>query len=217
MAHVAPVNAVPAEKEKVVALRAVKAPEPGVPPPIAPGAAKVAPPKEEAFKFATLVVEATVNGAVPVACVLVITPVALKVVNAPAAGVPPPMAPGAANVAPLNVDAFRFATLVVEATENGAVPVTNVLVICPVAEMVVKAEVPGVPPPIAPGLAKVALPNVPALIDVLQPKPVLVVQMRALEEVEQEATANCWGAAVEAVPLPKTLLAAMVGGMVVFS
>lgn len=37
-----------------------------MPPPIVPGLAKVAPFREEAFKLATLVVEETTNGAVPV-------------------------------------------------------------------------------------------------------------------------------------------------------
>src|SRR6185437_9047107 len=50
----------PPELESVV-----KAPDPGVPEPIAPGDAKVAPFNDEAFKFATLVVELTTSGAVP--------------------------------------------------------------------------------------------------------------------------------------------------------
>jgi len=52
---------------EVLAERVVKAPVEAVPEPIGPGAAKVAPFKEEAFKLATLVVDATTNGAVPVA------------------------------------------------------------------------------------------------------------------------------------------------------
>lgn len=83
-----------------------KEPAAGVVPPIAPGAAIVAPPKLEAFKLATLVVDATVNGAVPVASVEVIAPVALIVLNAPVDAVPPPIAPGAAKVAPFNVVAL---------------------------------------------------------------------------------------------------------------
>lgn len=51
---------------------------------------------------------------------------AASVVNVPAAGVPPPMAPGAANVAPPKDDAFKLATLVVEAITSGAVPVARV-------------------------------------------------------------------------------------------
>jgi hypothetical protein len=47
----------------------VKTPVLGVAEPIAPGAAKVAPFKLLAFKLATLVVEATVSGAVPVVTV----------------------------------------------------------------------------------------------------------------------------------------------------
>lgn len=67
--------------------------------------------------------------------------VLLRVVNAPVDAVPDPMAPGAANVAPLSELALRLATLVVEATTNGAVPVETVLVIWPVADNVVNAPV----------------------------------------------------------------------------
>src|SRR6267154_3116833 len=49
-----------------VELSVVKAPVPGVVEPIGPGAAKVAPLKDEAFKLGTLVVEVTTSGAVPV-------------------------------------------------------------------------------------------------------------------------------------------------------
>jgi hypothetical protein len=61
----------------------------------------------------------------------VLVPVALSVVKLPAAAVPPPIAPGAANVAPFRLDAFRFATLVVLAVTIGAVPVGTVDVIVP--------------------------------------------------------------------------------------
>lgn len=57
----------PASVTEVLAVTVVKVPAAAVPPPIAPGAAKVAPFKEEAFRLATLVVEATTKGAVPVA------------------------------------------------------------------------------------------------------------------------------------------------------
>ena len=46
-------------------------------------------------------------------------------VNVPVSGVPPPIGPGAANVAPLNDDAFRFATFVVLATTSGGVPIAT--------------------------------------------------------------------------------------------
>ena len=64
--------AVPAAEQfvvdvKVVPFSVVKEPAAGVVPPIAPGEANVAPPSDDAFKFATLVVDATVSGAVPVA------------------------------------------------------------------------------------------------------------------------------------------------------
>jgi hypothetical protein len=53
-------------------VREVNTPDPGVPDPIEPGDAKVAPFKDEAFKFGTLVVEDMTKGAVPVATVEVI-------------------------------------------------------------------------------------------------------------------------------------------------
>jgi succinate-acetate transporter protein len=56
-----------------------------------------------------------------------------------------PIAPGLANVAPFKLLAFKLATLVVDATVNGAVPVVAVLVI------VVKRPVLAVVEPIAPG------------------------------------------------------------------
>ena len=70
------------------------------------------------------------------------------VVKAPVLGVVLPIGPGEANVAPFRVAEFRFATFVVDATENGAVPVARVEVICPVALIVVKAPVLAVPAPI---------------------------------------------------------------------
>ncbi len=127
------------QERRVEASHVVKLAAAAVPPPIAPGAAKVAPLKLEAFRFATFVVLATVNGAVPVASVEVIAPVAEMVVKAPVLGVPPPMAPGAANVAPLSEEALRLATLVVDATTKGAVPVANVDVSCPVRLCVMPA------------------------------------------------------------------------------
>jgi hypothetical protein len=61
---------------------------------------------------------------------LVIEVLAVKVVNVAEPGVPPPIVPGAANVAPFNELAFKLATLVVEATEKGAVPVETVETSC---------------------------------------------------------------------------------------
>jgi len=81
-----------------------------------------------AFRFGTTVVLATTKGAVPVVIVLVICPLADMVVNAPLPGVVPPIAPGAANVAPFKSAAFRLGTTVVEETVKGAVPVETVLV-----------------------------------------------------------------------------------------
>jgi hypothetical protein len=57
-------NPVPLTVEE--ADKVVNAPVLGLVPPIAPGEAKVAPFKLEAFRLGTFVVEATVNGAVPV-------------------------------------------------------------------------------------------------------------------------------------------------------
>jgi hypothetical protein len=69
-----------------VTLIEVKAPLPGVPVPMLPGLAKVNPLILDAFKFATFVVLAIVNGAVPVASVLVIIPETLTVENETALG-----------------------------------------------------------------------------------------------------------------------------------
>ena len=54
--------------------------------------------------------------------------VAVNVVNTPVDAVLDPIAPGLANVAPLMLLAFKLATLVVDDTVNGAVPVACVLV-----------------------------------------------------------------------------------------
>ena len=56
---------------------------------------------------------------------IVLLPLLVKVVKAPVLGVVP-MAPGLAKVAPFKDEAFKFATLVVEATTRGAVPVAKV-------------------------------------------------------------------------------------------
>jgi len=66
----------------------------------------------------------------PLALVKVVCPEADKVVNAPVLAAVDPIALGEANVAPFKLEAFRFATLVVDATENGAVPVVIVDIIC---------------------------------------------------------------------------------------
>ena len=55
--------------EAPLEVRVVKAPVEAVPEPIGPGAANVAPERDEAFKLATLVVEVMMSGAVPVAIV----------------------------------------------------------------------------------------------------------------------------------------------------
>lgn len=57
---------------EVFAVKVVKVPAAAVPPPMAPGAEKVRPFSDEAFKFGTFVVDATTKGAVPVVTVEVI-------------------------------------------------------------------------------------------------------------------------------------------------
>jgi hypothetical protein len=59
----------------------------------------------------------------------VVLPFEVRVVKAPLPGVPEPMDPGEAKVAPFREEALRLATLVVDATTNGAVPVARVEVI----------------------------------------------------------------------------------------
>jgi len=81
-----------------------------------------------------------VDAPVAVSAVNVPAAVAVSVVNVPDAGVALPIAPGAANVAPFKLDAFKLATLVVEATTNGAVPVARVLVNWPDILNVVNPE-----------------------------------------------------------------------------
>ena len=54
------------------------------------------------------------------------TPVVENVENAPVPGVPLPIEPGLANVAPDKLEAFKFATFVVDVTAKGAVPVATV-------------------------------------------------------------------------------------------
>ena len=57
---------------------------------------------------------------------MVEAPLLVRVLKAPVLAVPLPIGPGAAKVAPLSELAFKLATLVVEATTNGAVPVETV-------------------------------------------------------------------------------------------
>ncbi len=74
----------------------------------------------------------------PVAIVL--APDEVRVVKAPVEAVPEPIGPGAAKVAPLSELAFKLATLVVEATTNGAVPVARVEVSWPLRPIVVMPD-----------------------------------------------------------------------------
>ena len=69
--------------------------------------------------MATGVVLEITKGAVPVVSVEVTCPDTAKLV----AAVPLPIAPGAANVAPPRLAAFRLATWVVDETTSGAAPV----------------------------------------------------------------------------------------------
>jgi len=83
-------------------------------------------------------------GAPSVPAERVVTPVADRVVNAPEPAVVEPIEPGEAKVAPLKLEALRFATFVVDATVSGAVPV--VMVLC----TVVNTPVVGVVAPTVP-------------------------------------------------------------------
>jgi hypothetical protein len=89
-----------------LALSVVNAPVDGVVEPTAPGDAKVEPPNDDAFRLGTFVVDAMTSGAVPVASVDVICPVADIVVAATVLGVVAPI------VAPLIVPAVIAAVVV---------------------------------------------------------------------------------------------------------
>jgi hypothetical protein len=104
------------------AARVVNAPEPAVPLPIEPGAAKVAPFKLEALRLATFVVDATTKGAVPVARVDVIAPVADRVVTAAVLGVVAPTVPLCGPEKPSAV--MMFAAMVTLALFLMSLPVT---------------------------------------------------------------------------------------------
>jgi len=131
----------PESVTEVLPVKVVKVPAAAVPPPIAPGLEKVAPFKEEAFRLATLVVEATTNGAVPVARVEVNCPEIVRPVSVPsdvifvcaALVTVPAVVADPAVVAEVAVAALppilKLVTGVVEATTNGAVPVARVEVI----------------------------------------------------------------------------------------
>ena len=134
----------------------VNAPVEAAVPPIAPGEAHVPLLRYCEFNPLTIVEEAKVKGAVPFATVEAITPLVAML----DAGVVEPIAPGAAKVAPFKKLEFKFATTVVDATLNGAVPVACVEVITPLTAKLVA----GVPPPIEPGELKVLPPMLEALI-----------------------------------------------------
>ena len=102
-----------------------------------------------------------------------VTPLELRVVKAPVPGVPEPIGPGAAKVAPFSEEAFRLATLVVEAITSGAVPVVTVEVIWPEAETVVKA-------PEAAVVAPIWVPLIPVAVVLKLEAPVPEVMVRAL-------------------------------------
>ena len=81
-------------------------------------------------------------------------PVAPREVKSPLEAVVPPMAPGAAKVAPPRLEALRLATFVVLATLKGDVPVASVDTICSAVLTVVPLSVilefvgaPPAPPP----------------------------------------------------------------------
>lgn len=80
----------------------------------------------------------------------------------------------------------------------------------PLADRVVKAPLPGVVPPMAPGAEKVAPPSWAALTATLQVNPVLAVQFRALADVLQLGTAKAVGVATPPVAFATTVFAACV-------
>jgi len=112
----------------------------------------------------------------------VVNPLELNVVNAPVDAAVEPIAPGEANVAPLNEDAFKLATLVVDATVNGAVPVAMVEV------TVVKRPVEAVVAPIEVLLMVDAvvglIVNAPAGLIATVPVPVGLIVIAALDPLK---------------------------------
>jgi hypothetical protein len=102
------------DADRVVEERAVKAPVPGV---AAPTETKLASPAAVMFQLSSAAervfeVSVMVSAAAPIkissapASFIVTFPVAERVVNAPLFGVPDPIVPGAAHVAPIKLDAF---------------------------------------------------------------------------------------------------------------
>lgn len=84
----------------------------------------------------------------------------------------------------------------------------------PVEVSVVNAPVDGVPDPMDVGAANVAPPSCVAFIAVLHPKPVFVVQIKALAEVLQVPTASAVGDAAPEVAFPTTVFVACVANAV---
>ena len=120
--------------------------------PIAPGAANVAPFKLLAFKLATLVVDATVNGAVPVPMVEV------TVVKRPVDAVVAPMLVLLIVLAPLGFIVTAppglIATVPVPVGEIFTAAFEPLAVKLPDADKVVNEPAAAAVPPIAGGLAK---------------------------------------------------------------
>jgi hypothetical protein len=123
-----PVGDMAVFKFEPLTVNCVNVADDAVVPPIAPGDPKVAPFKDEAFKFVTLVVDATTKGAVPVVAVLVI------VVNLPVDAVVPPIAGGLdkSNVPP-NVNEPELVTVPVNVIPL-TVPVPETEVTVPVVK-----------------------------------------------------------------------------------
>lgn len=140
------------ERSRFVSVIVVNLAVPGVVLPIAPGAAKVAPFKDEALKFATFVVLVTVNGAVPVACVLV------TVVNRPVVAVVAPMDVLLIVLAAVglivNAPAGLIVTVPVPVGEMAIFALAGDSVTAPDADNVVKLPAAAAVPPMAGGDAK---------------------------------------------------------------
>jgi hypothetical protein len=141
-----------------VLVRVVKAPVPGVPLPIEPGAAQVPPSSCETFRFGTTVVLVMANGEVPIASELVITPVAETVVKAAACGDVPPMSGGEAKKlvkpAPLMLpEAISVVAVTPAGVVAPSVPFKAPLVLLSAVKVPAAATV----PPMAGGEAKYVL------------------------------------------------------------
>lgn len=116
-------------------------------------------------RFTSVPVAPVSTGLVP-SCKVVV----FRAVKAPVLGVVTPIGQGDSHVQPSSSDTLRFGTCVVLVTENGAVPVAKVLVICPEKLAVVALNPPvkfGVPAKV--GLSRKVPVSVPPAAKMLGP------------------------------------------------